>query len=137
MKFLRIYFAIMMVIPVLYRVAGAQEMSEEKWVFDPSRVRRDPFLPLETESKEEEANVLKRYDVNQIQLVAILTGAGAPQAMVTVPGGGTHILQERDELGRHNGRVHKITSTEVIVKESFKDFKGRMKTSFTSLVLAD
>ena len=118
-------------------VARAQGgVTDEGWLFNPLAVKRDPFVPPPGLNKKEKGNELREFDLNEINLVAILTGLGPPQAMVVLPNGKTHIVQVRDPIGRHNGRVFKITANEVVIEESFKDFKGRDKRSLTNLVLA-
>lgn len=117
--------------------ADAPKKAADSWTFNPLNVKRDPFFPPSSERKGGgPQNELRQVDLNEIHLVAIMTGLGAPQAMVVLPNGKTHIIQERDFIGRHNGRVHRISQNEVVVQEAFKDFKGRDKRSFTSLVMA-
>ncbi|MBS1982785.1 MAG: pilus assembly protein PilP [Bdellovibrionales bacterium] len=113
----------------------ATEKSGDTWTFNPLHVKRDPFEGP-PEQKKASTNELRRFDLNEINLVAILTGLGAPQAMLVLPNGKTHIVQIGDDIGRHNGRVYKITATEVVVVESFLDFRGRTKKSYTNLVIA-
>jgi hypothetical protein len=108
---------------------------EDTWTFNPVGVKRDPFqAPASREH--EETNELLLFDLNEVNLVGIISGMGPPQGMVVLPNGSTHVVQVRDRIGRHNGRVHKITSSEVVVKESFKDFQGRVQFSFAKLLLA-
>lgn len=114
----------------------AQSNGGENWTFNPIAVKRDPFIAPEAKA-ERELNELQQFDLNEMNLVAILTGMGSPQAMVVLPNGKTHIVQKGDSIGRHNGRIHRIKSDEVVVTESFRDFKGRTKKSFTSLVIAN
>lgn len=124
-------------VPVFAQQPGVPaKAGEEGWLFNPLGVKRDPFVPPGGNAKKEPANELRQYDLNEINLVAIMTGLGAPQAMVMLPNGKTHIIQERDPIGRHNGRIYKIRASEVVIEEAFKDFKGRDKKSFTNLVLA-
>ena len=116
--------------------ARAQTMqSQEGWNFNPLNVKRDPFM-APSGDKKEAVNELRRFDLNEINLVAVLMGLGAPQAMVVLPNKKTHIVQVNDPIGRHNGRIYRITPNEVVVQEAFKDFKGRDKKSLTSLMLA-
>lgn len=116
--------------------AHAQKKPEENaWIFNPLAVKRDPFV-APNGVKHEAVDELRQFDLNEIHLVAILTGLGPSQAMVVLPNGKTHIVQSGDGIGRHKGRVYRITGSEVVVQEAFKDFKGRDKKSFTSLVLA-
>jgi hypothetical protein len=103
--------------------------------FNPLAVKRDPFVPPQVDQRLN-VNELERYDLNQMKLVAIMEGFGKPQAMIILPDNKTYILREGDVIGRRNGVVARITSTEVQVKESFRDFQNRVKSDVTALVLA-
>ena len=104
--------------------------------FNPLAVKRDPFKPPEIKGGKNH-NELLIYDLGQLSLVAILTGLGEAQAMFVIPGGKTKIVRVGDAIGKHNGKVSKITPTEVQIKESFRDYQNRVKTDITTLVVAD
>ncbi len=104
--------------------------------FNPLAIKRDPFLPP-TMDAGKLVKEIQAYDINEMNLVAVLTGFGKPQAMIALPSGRTEIVSEGDLIGRRNGRVAKITPNEIQIKESFKDYQNRMKTDITSLVIAD
>ena len=104
--------------------------------FNPISVKRDPFQPPEVKGNSALSD-LNRYDLNEMKLVAIMTGLGQPQAMIVLPNNRTHIVQKGDSIGRQNGRIQRITANEVTVKEFFKDFRGNTKESTTSLVIAE
>ena len=107
----------------------------QSYTFNPLAVKRDPF---EAPAFTEKSNLsdLERYDLNEMNLVAILTGMGRPQAMIVLPNAKTHIVQIGDRIGRHNGKVFKVSDSEIVVRENFKDYQNRSRTSLTSLVLA-
>ncbi len=105
------------------------------YTFNPIAVKRDPFDPP-LFSDNSKVSELQLFDLNEMNLVAVLTGMGRPQAMLVLPNGKTHIVQAGDQIGRHKGRVSRITENEIVVKEVFKDYQGRSKTSLTNLVLA-
>jgi Tfp pilus assembly protein PilP len=106
----------------------------EDFTFNPLEVKRDPFSPPEVKASEQ-VDELRRYDLFEMKLVAIMTGLGAPKAMLVLPSGKTHIVQEGDRVGRNKGYVMKITAKELTVVESFKDFRGREKKSYEKLTL--
>ena len=106
----------------------------EDFTFNPLEVKRDPFSPPEIKDSEQ-VDELRRYDLFEMKLVAIMTGLGAAKAMLVLPSGKTHIVQEGDRLGRNKGYVMKITAKELTVVESFKDFRGREKKSYEKLTL--
>lgn len=104
--------------------------------FNPLKVKRDPFLPPNS-LKTSGTSDLVNFDTNEMSLVAILSGMGAPKAMILLPGGKTHIVQKGDQIGRNRGRVKQITSSEVIVQETFKDYKNTTRSSVTKIKLAE
>jgi len=106
----------------------------EDFTFNPLEVKRDPFSPPEVKAVDE-VDELRNYDLFEMKLVAIMTGLGAAKAMLVLPNGKTHIVQENDRLGRNSGHVIKITAKELTVVESFKDFRGREKKSYEKLTL--
>ena len=108
---------------------------EDTYVFDQSRIKRDPFRPLEEIG--DNRKLLTVYDVTKFQLVAILTGMGSPRAMIMLPNQTTEILQVGDTIGRNKGKIQKIADSEVVIKEVYKDYQGKMRSYFTSLVIAD
>ncbi len=118
------------VIPLLSFAEG-----EDTYVFDQSHIKRDPFKPLEETG--DNRKLLTIYDVTKFQLVAILTGMGAPRAMIMLPNQTTEILQVGDTIGRNNGKIQKIADSEVVIKETYKDYQGKMRSYFTSLVIAE
>lgn len=118
------------VIPLLSFAEG-----EDTYVFDQSNIKRDPFKPLEESG--DNRKLLTVYDVTKFQLVAILTGMGAPRAMIMLPNQTTEILQVGDTIGRNNGKIQKIADSEIVIKEIYKDYQGKMRSYFTSLVIAE
>jgi Tfp pilus assembly protein PilP len=109
---------------------------EGRYVFNPQKLKRDPFLPPDSLLQEKVSELLL-YELSEMNLVAILSGMGAPRAMLMLPSGNTHIVQKGDQLGRNRGRVSQITHNELVVRETYKDYKNRQKNSFTRLKLAD
>lgn len=106
----------------------------QEFTFNPLSVERDPFGPPEIQAEVEE-DALLRFDLLEIKLVAIMTGLGAPKAMVVLPNGESHILQEGDRIGKNKGYISKIKKNEVAVIESFKDFRGRIKKNYEKLTI--
>jgi len=106
-----------------------------QYSFNPIGVKRDPFAPPVTAVKAG-MNSLLRFDLNQISLVGILTGMGSPQAMVALPDKSTHIVQVGDQIGRRRGVIAKISTNEIVIRETFRDYQNRSTTETTTLVLA-
>jgi Tfp pilus assembly protein PilP len=108
---------------------------EDTYIFDQSHIKRDPFKALEDDG--DNRKLLTVYDVTKFQLVAVLTGMGSPRAMIMLPNNSTEILQVGDSIGRNNGKIQKIGDSEVVIKEIYKDYQGKMRSYFTSLVIAE
>jgi hypothetical protein len=83
--------------------------------------RRDPFVfeppkaEVEEESIERQLEPLEGFDINQLKLVAVLTGTVVPKAMFLDPTSFGHIAKEEDRIGRDGGRIVDIRSNEVEV----------------------
>lgn len=118
------------------KMASAKGPEITGYSFNPLAIKRDPFMPPQTEGDKKVSDI-QLFDVNEMNLVAVLTGMGKPQAMIVLPNGKTEIVSEGALIGRRNGTVSRITPNEVQVKESFRDYQNRLKTDITSLVIAD
>lgn len=94
--------------------------------------KRDPFKSYfaEFEGKgagrvRQEVTELERYEIDQLKLVAIITGIPEPTAMVEDPTGKGHIVKRHIYMGKHNGKVTLIKNDRVIVTEEYRDLAGR------------
>jgi Tfp pilus assembly protein PilP len=108
----------------------------EDFTFNPLSVQRDPFSPPEVKKGDLSVNELTRFDLFEMKVVAIMTGLGASKAMLVLPNGNTHIVQKGDKIGKNSGYIVDIKANELVVLESFKDFRGRVKKSYESMTLA-
>jgi type IV pilus assembly protein PilP len=88
--------------------------------------KRDPFRsPLEDlDASVVQANPvvacnepLCQWDIDQLKLVAVVTGDANPLAMVEDPMGRGHIVRRNTKMGRQGGKVTQILRDEVIVTE--------------------
>jgi type IV pilus assembly protein PilP len=88
--------------------------------------KRDPFRsPIEdvkTDSVQPGPQVacndpLCQWDIDQLKLVAVVTGDANPLAMVEDPVGRGHIVRRNTRMGRQGGKVTQILRDEVIVTE--------------------
>jgi len=119
---------------VLISVGAQAQAKLEDFTFNPLSVKRDPFTPPSIETKGNE-NELVKFDLLEMKLVAIMTGLGTPKAMLVLPSGASHIIQEGDRLGKNRGYVSKIEPKAITVVESFKDFRGRTKKNYEKLTI--
>lgn len=87
--------------------------------------KRDPFRsPLEELGRAKQVSVqttcnesLCQWDLDQLKLVAVITGDANPIAMVEDPMGRGHIVRRNAKMGRQGGKVTQILRDSVTVTE--------------------
>lgn len=99
---------------------------EEVYTFNENFSGRDPFrsyLPdfivkpgEEGEGLAEIRTQLERFDLSELQAIAIITGTAVPKAMVTDPSGMGHVIQPGTRLGRRGGKVVRISTNSIVVR---------------------
>lgn len=123
--------------PVEVAVEPEETKVENQFVYNPSG-RRDPFEALLAVRKpivQDTAPLtpLQEYDLGQFRLIGAIIGKGTPKAMVEAPGGKPFMLQKGVKIGKNNGVVMDISSTEVVVEEKYYDFSGAVRTSVNKI----
>lgn len=100
--------------------------------------KRDPFksifedLAPQDQTKLQE---LQKFQLDQLKVVAIITGRATPYAMVEDPSGKGHTLTRGKLIGKNFGRVAAINPDCVVVKEEYRDYTGRKVTNELSMCL--
>jgi type IV pilus assembly protein PilP len=94
--------------------------------------KRDPFRPYFLDVQKvvirtgtENAGPLEQFELEQLKLVALLTGMDTPMAMVEDPEGKGHTLIPGTIVGKNGGRVARITKDEVLVEEEYYNSEGK------------
>ncbi len=128
-------FALLFLSSVTQAQPRDRRKDDKSYYFDPTHIKRDPFQPSTDMGSNK--NLLTAFDVTRFQLVAVLTGMGSSRAMIMLPNKQTEVVRVGDSLGKNSGKVHRISDSEVVVRESYKDYQGKMRSYFTSLVIAD
>jgi type IV pilus assembly protein PilP len=109
------------------------ETEEEKdYLYDPTG-KTDPFKSfivvrkeaLEEEEEEKPKTYLETLELSQLTLSVIVISPKGKWAMVRDSKGDGHVITEGTPIGTKGGVVHEIKEGEVIVREKFKDFRGR------------
>lgn len=136
MSVMRIPFLYLISFVTLAMSGNVLAQNAPEYSFDPLSVKRDPFLPP-SDIASDMVPEIQRYELGEMRLMAIMSGMGAPKALVMLPSGKSHIVQKGDAIGRFKGKVDEISGSELRVREQFVDHKGRKKTSLTSLVIAE
>ncbi len=111
-----------------------------------SKGRVDPFIPLLSEKKEAESTAdgdsgkpkrmltpLEKMDLSQIKLVAVIQMTGRSLAMVEEANGKGYEVKLGTYMGQNGGQVSAINAESVVVKEYFKDFKGKRRERFQEI----
>lgn len=131
----KILFGSLLLSSIAFTQPIERNKDDKSYYFDATKIKRDPFQPAEDAGNNR--NLLIAFDVTRFQLVAVLTGMGSSKAMIMLPNKETEIIKIGDKIGKNNGKVHRINDSEVVIKESYKDYQGKMRSYFTSLVMAD
>ncbi|MFB1482897.1 pilus assembly protein PilP [Corallococcus sp. RDP092CA] len=105
--------------------------------------KRDPFRspleelgPVARDAPERTCNEpLCVFDLDQLKLVAVVTGDASPLAMVEDPLGRGHIVRRNTRVGRQGGKVTQILRDSVTVTEVFTGAKGELISNPVSLQL--
>lgn len=101
--------------------------------------KRDPFRSFFEEfnekEKQEGTTELQTFEIDQLKLIAIITGRATPYAMVQDPSGKGHTLTRGTLIGKNWGRVSTITQDCVVVKEEYRNYTGRKVTNTVPMCL--
>ena len=103
--------------------------------------KRDPFKSIykDVEGKKQEftgpLGPLQRYEIDQLKLVAVVSGIAQPRAMVTAPDGKGYTVKIGTRIGKNFGRVVRIKTSEVIIAEDYRDWNGRKVTNYIHMSL--
>lgn len=106
--------------------------------------KRDPFRsPLEDLMRVSNDNIqsscadpLCQWDLDQLKLVAVVTGDSNPLAMVEDPLGRGHVVRRNARMGKQGGKVTQILRDSVTVTESFPGTDGKLISNPVSLQLS-
>lgn len=100
--------------------------------------RIDPFKPFITEeiSKDDQDILtgLRRFEPGQLTLVAIISGAQHPTAMVEDALGKGYIVRRGTKIGK-SGEVEEISPDRVILKQRYRTAGGRDKYRLIKMLL--
>ncbi len=103
--------------------AAPEKPGEPEWSYT-SVGRRDPFRSFLADASTQGgalqtrcATPLGRYELDQLRLVAVITGLEDPVAMVEAPNGVGYSLRRGACVGKNGGVVAAVRTGEVIVSE--------------------
>ena len=95
--------------------------------------KRDPFRsiiddvnkPQEGESTRPDCGPLCKWELEQLRLVAVISGVSNPLAMVEDPNGRGYVVRRGTFVGKRNGKVTQIRAGELVVTEIYRDQMGK------------
>lgn len=98
---------------------------------------RDPFRAPPVSKVEAAKSEFERYALDQLKVSGIVSGPGAPRAIILMPSGNTGIVKLKQNLGNRNGRIEKITDKSVVVTEKVVNVLGEEEPLTTELALPE
>jgi type IV pilus assembly protein PilP len=119
------------------------EVAEVETFIYTSVGKRDPFKSTYREKKAQPtgtdglspATVLQQFEIDQLKLIAVVSGMAQPRAMVTTPDGKGHLVKIGTLIGKNFGRVDRIKTSEIIIAEDYRDPIGRKVTNYITMAL--
>lgn len=88
---------------------------------------------LVVEKKREPQTELEKFELDQLTVVATITGVANPVAMVQDPKGVGHSVRRGTIIGRNAGRVQRIHSDGIVIEQESRDEAGRRLVSRVKL----
>jgi len=119
-----------------------KETEEIPYSYDPTN-KVDPFKSFitireeleEKEAREKPKTYLETLDLSQLTISAIILAGQEHWALVRDSKGDGHVIKVGTPIGRRGGRVTEILEDKVVVRESFRDIRGRELTRERTLKL--
>lgn len=97
---------------------------------------RDPFLRIPLDSLTSvDKPFLERYPLASFRLRGVLSGPLKKRAMLETPDGKVHFVAEANKIGMRDGKVERITTRSVIVREKIVNPVGALEEVETEIVL--
>lgn len=103
--------------------AAQPQTAPAEWVYS-SVGKRDPFKSFLSEAESAGQTIasrcatpLGRFEVDQLRLVAVVTGLDDPVAMVEAPNGVGYSLRRGACIGRNGGVITAVRGGEVVISE--------------------
>jgi type IV pilus assembly protein PilP len=125
------------------KVAEKKELEkkeETEYAYNPVG-KPDPFKPfiqltsIKESSKSFPLTPLQKYEISQLNLVAIIATPEGNIALVEDSAGKGYFLKKGTGIGKNDGKVKKILKDRVIIEEAYEDIFGQKKVNEISLFL--
>jgi type IV pilus assembly protein PilP len=101
----------------------------------------DPFKPfiqltsIKESLKSFPLTPLQKYEISQLNLVAIIATPEGNIALVEDSAGKGYFLKKGTGIGKNDGKVKRILKDRVIIEEAYEDIFGQKKVNEISLFL--
>lgn len=107
------------------------EKTEVTYSYDPTGLT-DPFKSFIAEQEEitekkrrKPRTYLETLDLSQLELIAVILSSKGNWAMVRDSKGLGHVIKKGTPIGIHDGFVFEIKDRVVVIREKYKDFRGK------------
>jgi len=114
---------------------------EADYFYDPTN-KIDPFKSfisikdeIEGEAEEEPRTYLETLDISQLTVSATVLSGKDSWALIRDSKGDGHVIKVGTPIGKNRGKVARITKNEIIVREQYKNIKGKIITRDISIKL--
>ncbi len=102
--------------------------------------KRDPFRPFVLEARSDELSPicnepLCQWDLDQLALVAVVSGDANPLAMVEDPNRTGHMIRRNTRVGKQGGKVTQILRDCVVVTEYWTGPDGKINPNPVKLCI--
>jgi Tfp pilus assembly protein PilP len=110
--------------------ASAFGAPEGDFTYDPTG-KRDPFRSFEWERPDRRhpggspRTPLEKFDLSQLDVVAVVWRTDNAKALVQDPAGQSYIVGYGAKIGKNDGRITRIEDNLVVVKETYVDHLGQ------------
>ena len=109
-----------------------KEKEEAPYFYDPTN-KVDPFKSFitvreeleEKKAREKPRTYLETLDISQLTISAIMVTSGGNWALVRDSKGDGHVIRVGTPIGKKGGHVTEILEKKVVVREHYKDIRGR------------
>ena len=91
--------------------------------------------PVEAPVENLRCGPLCKWDIEQLRLVAVVSGVSNPMAMVETPDGRGYSVHRGTFIGKRNGKITQIRPGEIVVTEIYKDNSGVPQPNDISIYL--
>jgi Tfp pilus assembly protein PilP len=105
---------------------------DARFSYDPTG-KRDPFRSFEWERPDRQGDdelrgPLEKFELGQLDLVAVVWRTDNAKALVMDPSGQSYIVGNGTRIGKNDGRVIRIGDNAMVVKETYVDHLGNKST---------